>query len=417
MAIIGRIILESFAQAMQQLSANKLRSFLSLLGISIGIFCIIGVKSAVDSMKDNIQGSLKKLGDDVIYVQKFPWNEDPDQNFFKYMRRPNPNYQDFTAIKKRVKSAGLVDFHTWVGTKTAKFQSNSVEGCYVIAACYDHAQIFNLQFEKGRYYTPIEYQLGLNKVMIGHKIAEALFGPIEPVGRKIGMMGQEFEVIGVIEQSGEDMLKVLDFDEVVLISYPLGKKVAHLKDDNEWGGTIAVKAEKGFTVDQLKDDLTSALRASRKLKPKEKENFSLNQLSVLANLLNQVFVVFDILGFVIGIFAILVGCFSVANIMFVSVRERTSIIGIKKALGAKKWFILLEILIESIILCIIGGLIGLGLVYLITMALSTVMPFAIFLSLQNVVIGLFASILVGILAGIIPAMLAASMDPVEAIRS
>lgn len=417
MQIIGRIFFESLSQALQQLSGNKLRSFLSLLGITIGIFCIIGVQSAVDSMEDNIRGSLKKLGDDVIYISKFPWNEDPDANFWKYMRRPNPNYRDYQVIKKKVKSSTLADYHTFLGQKTAKFRSNSVEGCYVIAASYDHAEIFNLQFEKGRYYSPLEFQLGMNKVAIGHTIAETLFGPIDPVGKTLKMMGYDLEVIGVIQKSGEDILKVLDFDEVVLMSYPLAKKVAHLKDDNPWGGTIAVKAAAGVSMNQLRDELTSTLRSHRKLKPTEKENFSLNQLSVISNALNQVFSVFDLLGLVIGIFAILVGCFSVANIMFVSVKERTSIIGIKKALGAKRWIILLEILVESTILCIIGGLVGLAMIYGVTLALSSVLPFPIYLSANNVINGLLWSIGIGLLAGLLPALQASKLDPVEAIRS
>lgn len=417
MQIIGKIFLESILQAFQQLTANKTRSFLSLLGITIGIFCIIGVQSAVDSMEDNIRGSLKKLGDDVIYVSKFPWNEDPSVNFWKYARRPNPDYRDFEAIKKRVKTSSFTDYHTFLGRKTAKYQSNSVEGCFVVAATFDHNQIFNLQYEKGRFYTTTEYQLALNKVLIGHKIAELLFGAIDPVGKKINLMGRQMEVLGVIEEAGKDIIQVLNFDEAILVGYPLARKIGQVKNDNPWGGTVAVKAAEGVSVDQLKDELITALRAHRKLTPKENENFSLNQLSIISNALNQVFAVFDLLGLVIGIFAILVGCFSVANIMFVSVKERTGMIGIKKALGAKRWVILLEFLIESIILCIIGGIVGLVLIYLVTLALSKVMPFAIYLSWGNILGGLIWSAGIGVLAGLLPALQASKLDPVEAMRA
>jgi putative ABC transport system permease protein len=417
MKIIGKIIFESLAQAIQQLIANKLRSFLSLLGISIGIFCIIGVQSAVDSMQSNIRSSLNKLGEDVIYIQKFPWNEDPHDNFWKYMRRPNPGYRDYEAIKEKSKSASYVDYHTFVGRKTVKYQSSSVEGAFVIAGTYDHAAIFNIEMDQGRFYTPEEYRLALNKVLIGHKVAEELFGAIEPLGKEINLMGRKMEVIGVIKKSGKDLLQVLNWDECVVMSYPLVRKIAGIRKDNPWGGTIAVKAAVSSSADQLKGELINILRAQRKLSPKEQDNFSLNQLSVISNMLNQVFGVFDLLGLIIGIFAIIVGGFGVANIMFVSVKERTSIIGIKKAIGAKRWVILLEILVESIILCAIGGGIGMLLIFLATLALSPLLPFPIFLSAGNIINGLFWSIGIGIVAGLLPAMQASRLDPVEAIRS
>lgn len=417
MMLLFKIVYESIVQAFGALVANKLRSFLSLLGITIGIFCIIGVQSAVDSLQDNIRGSLKKLGDDVIYVQKFPWNEDPSTNFWKYMRRPNPSEEDFERIKETVDAAQYVDFHTFLGNRTIKYESSSVEGTFVLAATLDHADLFNINFEKGRYYNQSEYNFGMPKVVIGHKVAELLFGPIDPIGKNVKLMGRKMEIIGVVEKSGKDILKILDYDSAILLSYPLGKKVANLRDDNPWGGTIAVKAAEGYTVDDLKGQLTQSLRASRRLQPIEEENFALNQLSIISNALNQIFSVFDLLGLVIGIFAILVGGFGVANIMFVSVKERTNIIGIKKALGAKRWVVLLEFLIESVILCLVGGAFGLLMVFGITFALAGLMPFEIYLAPQNVINGLIWSVAIGLVAGFLPAYQAANMDPVEAIRS
>ena len=230
-------------------------------------------------------------------------------------------------------------------------------------------------------------------------------------------MWQKMEIIGVIEKSGKDILKIMDYDSAILLSYPLGKKVANLRDDNPWGGTIAVKAAEGYTIDDLKGELTQSLRASRRLRPIEDENFALNQLSIISNALNQIFGVFDLLGLIIGIFAILVGGFGVANIMFVSVKERTNIIGIKKALGAKRWVVLMEFLIESVILCLVGGAFGLLMVFGVTFALDGVMPFEISLAPQNVINGLIWSVAIGLIAGFLPAYQAAKMDPVEAIRA
>ncbi len=410
------VIYEAILQALQELMSNKMRSFLSLLGITIGIFCIIGVKSAVDSLKDNVMNSLKKLGDDVVFVSKQPWTEDPNTNYWKYLRRPQPSYEDYQAVKARVKGTDLASFDVFIGLRTLKYRSSSVEKVFCMASTFDFHDLYNVEFDKGRYYTPTEYHYAMNKIMIGYEVAGKLFGSVDPIGKKIDMNGRAMEVIGVFKKSGKDILKIMDFDNAVLISYELAKKIANVKATNVWGTGLNVKAAPGVSVDQLKDELTGTLRAERKLKPKEEDNFSLNTMSILAKLLGNVFSVLNMVGFFIGIFAILVGMFSVANIMFVSVKERTNIIGIKKALGAKQIVILLEFLIESVILCLIGGLFGLGLIYFTLLALRSVIPFDIYLTLGNVIWGLGISILVGVISGVIPALQAARMDPVDAIR-
>jgi putative ABC transport system permease protein len=416
MKILLRTIYESIVQAVQQLTSNKLRTFLSLLGITIGIVCIIGVQSAVDSLQDNVMSSLKKLGDDVVYVTKQPWNEDPNVNFWKYLKRPNPDYNDYEAIKTKVKTADLAAYDVYIGIRTLKYRSNSVERVFCLASTYDFSEIYNVEFEKGRYYTPTEYYYAMNKVLIGHEVAEKLFGTLEPIGKKIIMNGRDLEVIGVFKKSGKDIIKIMNFDNAVMISYELAKKIANVKAKNVWGTGLNVKAVAGISTDQLKGDLTMALRAERKLKPKEENNFSLNTLSILANLIGQFFSVLNMVGWVIGGFAILVGIFSVANIMFVSVKERTNVIGIKKALGAKQSIILTEFLIESVILCAIGGLLGLAFVWLILKLLTGVMEYDVYLSWNNILFGVGLSVIVGIISGVIPALQAARMNPVDAIR-
>ncbi len=416
MKVILRVIYESVMQATDQLVSNKLRSFLSLLGITIGIFCIIAVQAAVNSLQDNVMNSLKKLGDDVIYINKMPWDEDPSQNYWKYMRRPNPSYEDYQAIKAKSKVTGLIDYHVFIGAKTLKWRSSSVERTIAIAVTYDFDELFNVTYDKGRYLTQTEYFHGMNKAMIGYKVAEELFGSVDPIGKIIKMGGHSIEVIGVFEKSGKDLLKVMDFDQTIIVSYELAKKIANVKTSNFWGTTINVKPKSGFSMQELKDDLTWVIRSERRLKPKEDNNFALNSLSIIAKLMDSVFGVLNLVGFVIGIFAIIVGGFSVANIMFVSVKERTNIIGIKKALGAKQNVILLEFLIESVILCVIGGVIGLTLVYVLLVGLKDTLPFPIYLDVINMMWGLGISIVVGVASGLIPALQAAKMDPVDAIR-
>ena len=415
-----KIITESAAQAFQSLRSNKLRSFLSLLGISIGIFCIIGVKSAVDSLEGNVRSSLDKLGSDVVYLSKFSWKEDPGQNFMKIMRRPNPSYEDFKVIAKKVKTAQMVSLNVRVGQKTLQYQSNSVERVEVSAVTYNYERMYELDFMKGRYFSQQEFFYGANKVVLGYNAASELFGNIEPIGKEIKLLGRKLVVIGVLEKSGEDLLGIGNFDDSALISYETGKKMANLKSNNAFGNVnISIKAAENVSNEELIGEVTGVVRAFRKLKPKEEDDFALNEVSMMGDALDSFFGALNMMGILIGGFAMLVGGFSVANIMFVSVKEQTNIIGIKKALGAKRYIILLEFLIEAIILCLIGGAVGLVLVYLVVLGLSSVesITFEISLSLGNVLRGLAGAVFIGILSGLIPAIIAAWMDPVVAIRS
>ncbi len=413
-----KIIYESIIQALQSLRGNKMRTFLSLLGIVIGIFCIIAVKSAVDSLQDNIVSGFNELGSDVLYVEKQPWNEDPGQSWWKYARRPNPSFSDYERIRNRSNMADEVSFTIFTGGKTAKYKSNSVSNSFIMGSSFELNQIQNLVIEKGRYFTPNEYHNAANKVILGFVMAQELFGNIEPVGKSIKLFGQKFQVIGVLKSEGENPFNFMNFDEVCWVGYKTVRKFVNVKDDNRYvGRMLNVKAKPGVELSDLKDEITGVLRSKRKLKPSEENNFSLNQLSMITDMLDSVFGVLNIAGGVIGFFALLVGMFSVANIMFVSVKERTNIIGIKKALGAKGNVILLEFLVESVILCVIGGLAGLVTVFAVLKLLSSVTPFAMELSLSNAAIGVLTSIAVGIIAGIIPAYQASKMNPVDAIRA
>lgn len=417
---ILRILSEGAAQAWQQLMANKLRSFLSLLGVTIGIFCIIGVKSAVNSLEDNIRGSLAKLGNDVIYLDKFSWGEDPGRNFWKWMRRPNQSYQEYEALKDRLKTASQIGFWQFLGSKTLKWQSSSVENAAFLSMTEDCSEIFRLEFQEGgRFFSPAEYTNGSDVCIIGAKIAEGLFPEgIEPLDKSVSVGGRKLRIVGVTAPSGKDLLKIMNFDNAVLISHTLARRGFSVRDNNPWVGktTVGIRAKAGADVDELKDEITGVLRAERRLKPREENNFALNTLTILSNVFDQLFSVINMAGIAIGIFALIVGMFSVANIMFVSVRERTNIIGIKMALGAKRWFILLEILFEAVVLCIVGGAFGLLFIWLATTIISNAIDFDIHLSMANTLVGVGTSIVVGVLSGLIPAIQASGMDPVEAIR-
>jgi len=417
MRVVIRILRESTAQALQQLLGNRLRSFLSLVGITIGIFCIIAVKSAVDSLQDNVMSSFDELGSDVLYVSKLPWNEDPEQNYWKYFQRPAPSIEDYNQLTAKATLAKSVAYLARIGRRTLKYRSNSVEGGFLLAVTYDFGEMFKLEIDQGRYYSPYEYENGSNKAILGYTLATELFGALDPIGKMIKLGGRKVQVIGVIKKAGEALVNVADYDEAIIVSYTLGKKIGDVRQrNNPWGTQLNIKAQEGIPVEDLKDEVTGLLRAHRRLSPQEKDDFSINEISIITSFLDQIFRVLNLAGISIGIFAIFVGMFSVANIMFVTVKERTSLIGIKMAIGAKRYFILLEFLIEAIVLCLIGGLLGLGLVFVCMKALAAGLDFEMYLSPWNAVLGVGLSVGIGLIAGFIPANQASRMDPVEAMR-
>lgn len=411
-----KVFTESVRQAFQQLSANKLRSTLSLSGISIGIICIISVLSAVDSLKDNISTSFEKLGNDVLYIDKQPWTEDPGENWWKYQQRPNPSYEDLEAIGRKSKLMDQASFALFIPGQAIKFENSSVGGAYIACVTENYPTIYNLKLLSGRFFTPFEYSSGANRMVIGQVLAESLFGSLDPIGREVKMKGMKFQVVGVIEKEGNSLISFIQFDDALIIPFFTAKKLVNVKSTDTWGSSLNVKAKAGVDLENLRDELTGILRSQRRIKPLEDSNFSINQLTMLSNLIEPIFGTMNVVGIIIGGFSILVGMFSVANIMFVSVKERTSIIGIKKALGAKRSVILLEFLVESVILCLIGALVGLAVVYGVLKLATALFHYEIFLSVANLMIALILALVIGVVSGLIPAWQAARLDPVEAMR-
>jgi len=412
-----KVFWESIRQAFGSLLSNKLRSFLSLVGITIGIFCIISVKSAVDSLQANVREGLSELGSETIYVEKFPWNDNNwEDNYHKYIKRPDPDLDDYEVIKSKSKLAEHVALSIFQGGKTIKYKSNSLSDAFIKGSSYEFQSIQNLEIIKGRHFTKSEYNSGTNKVILGGKAAEGLFGNIDPIGKQIKLAGQNYSVIGTLKTEGENEFNFMDFDDVIWITLTNARRFMNIKDGAGVGESLVVKGRSGVDNEELKAELTGILRSHRRLRPKDKDNFSLMEISSLNQMLEGVFGTLNIAGIIIGGFALIVGMFSVANIMFVSVKERTNIIGIKKALGAQRAIILLEFLIEAVVLCLIGGLIGLLVSYGLITVISAVIDFKMMMTFGNALAGVVISIMVGLLSGIIPAYLAARLDPVVAIR-
>jgi len=422
MNVFLKLIRESIISAYHELTANKLRAFLSLLGITIGIFCIISVFSAVDSLEKNVMTSFRQLGENVIYLQKFPWSEDPRTNWMKFFRRPAAKYREFKYLQEKMQHAEAVAIMLFMKGKNAHYGSNVVEDIDLFATTYDYNKMKVFEFAEGRYFSPAEAHNGDNVTIIGHNIASQLFpNQTDITGREIKVMNRKLTVVGVLKKEGDDLIG-MTYDNNVIIPYNFAKTIIDV--DGFWVEPfIAIKAREGVSQDELMDEARGLMRSIRKLKPREDDNFALNQLSIISGVLTAVFGVINMAGGAIGLFSILVGGFGIANIMFVSVKERTPVIGIKKALGAKRIFILLEFLMEATVLSLLGGLIGLLLVYIESIVLENVIQkafeirFAFELSLNNALTGVFLSIAIGLVAGFIPALSASLMKPVDAIRA
>lgn len=413
--IFFKLLRESFLFAFDALRQNKLRTFLSLLGVTIGIFLIIAVGSAVDTLHYNLQKSVNKLGSNSIYIQKWPWIFDGDFPWWKFMQRPNPNLRDFHELKDRSQTAAGVCYMIGIDNRTVKYKSNFVENTRIAAASHDYYLVRNFDLQDGRYFTDNESQIGMPVALIGNDVAENLFPHEQAVGKKIKVLGRYVTVIGVFAKEGEDMLGITS-DKSILLPVNFARDVIDIQSD-QYNSQIVVKGKPNIAEEDVESEMEGLMRSIRRISPGKDDTFSLNESTILTNQLDKLFGVLDIVGMVIGGFSLLVGGFGIANIMFVSVKERTNIIGIQKSLGAKNYFILLQFLIEAVVLCFIGGMIGLGLVYLGTIIFKHLLDVTIILSLQNIVAGLRTSIIIGIVSGVIPAYSASRLDPVEAIRS
>jgi putative ABC transport system permease protein len=413
MEIYLKLFKESVAFAINALSTNMLRTILSLLGITIGIFSIISVFTLVDSLEKKIRDSVEELGDNIIFIQKWPWKFDSNYEWWDYMSRPFPKPEEQKAIAEESEYAAA-SAYTCNFNRTINYSSSSIEKTAIVGASEGYEAVRNFEIVKGRYFSEKEYSSGANVCVIGDQIALDLFGFADAVGKDIKIGGRKTMVIGVFKREGESMIG-FTMDNLVVLPLNYARSMVDIRS-NFVEPTIYVKAKEAYSNAALTEELEGILRAQRRLKPREKSNFALNEISLISQGFDSFFGFIHILGWVIGGFSILVGGFSIANIMFVSVQERTRIIGIQKALGAKNGFILFQFLSESVILALIGGAVGLILIALIAVIVSNTTEYAIVMSFNNILLGLGISGSIGIIAGVIPAWGAAKKDPVEAMR-
>lgn len=416
MFIFFRLTFESLRFAGQALKSNLLRTTLSLLGVTIGIFAIITVFTVVDSLEKSVKESLSFLGDKVIYVEKWPYEFKPGDPWWDYLKRPVVSTEEFKMLDKQLTTASAISFFVVRNPVNVKYGNSSTEEASLLGVTYDQNKVADIRIASGRYFTRREIDAGTNVAIIGSKIKDDVFGGRPALGKVIKVQGSKYYIIGIMEEQGENLLNAPSNDTNIFI--PLGSfmKIFRIKGRR---GTMPRIAVKGFEEDkgliELENEIRGNMRRLRGLRPKEDDNFAINRPEMLANLVSSVFDVIGVGGWIIGGFSILVGGFGIANIMFVSVKERTSIIGIQKSLGAKNFFILFQFLFEALFLSVIGGLGGLFFVYLVTFLPTGALELT--LSFKNIVLGLGVAAIVGIFSGIFPAVVAARLDPVIAIRS
>ena len=412
--LFGSIFKESFLFAYHALVSNKLRTILSLLGITIGIFAIISVFTVIDSLEKNIRTSVASLGENVVFIQKWPWEFGKDYPWWKYMNRPVPAVVELPELQRRSQYAEAMTF-TINANNTVKYENNSIENINITCVSHDYNKVKTFELQDGRYFTEMESTTGRNIAVIGDNVAQSLFGGKNPIGESIKIIGRKITVIGIFKKEGSSIVGK-SLDDMVLIPINYARNIVDLRSER-LDPMVMIRAKKGINNEALKSELTGIMRSIRKLKPLADDDFALNETSMLSKGFDPIFDIIGLAGWIIGGFSIIVGGFGIANIMFVSVKERTSLIGIQKSLGAKNYFILTQFLIESVLLSLLGGLIGLLLVFIIAFLINLFADLGIMLNQSNVILAITVSVLIGVISGFVPAYTASQLDPVEAMRS
>ena len=407
------IIRNSLKLTFQELKVNKLRTALSLTGVAFGIFCIIGVLATVNSLERNIQKEVQSLGSNTIYIDKWDYSGGPDQPIWKFRARPTPKYEEADMIKERSELLDDISFLMQTGGSIS-YKDDLIQNASVYGIVESQMTIQPLSFDQGRFFSTSEFTAGTNVCLIGFTNAETLFGTTErALGKQIDVKGKKVTIVGVIKKEGTNFIG-WNYDNCIMIPYKFCKQVFDEKNSNP---ILIAKGKDGVTPSALMDELKGIMRQIRRLSPTEDDNFSLNSVEAFSKAITGFFSVLNIVGGIIGGISLIVGLFGIANIMFVTVKERTSMIGLKKAIGAKKSSILFEFLLEAIILCLLGGAIGLFFVFIGTLIFSSALNFPIYISVPMLIATIIVCLVVGIIAGIFPASRAARLDPVVAIRS
>jgi putative ABC transport system permease protein len=407
------IFLNSLRLTFQELKVNKLRTALSLTGVAFGIFCIIGVLATVNSLERNIQTEVQGLGSNSIYIDKWDYSGGPNQPMWKMRARPVMKIEEAALIKQRSQLTEDITY-LFQTSSSISHQNDLLQNVVVYGINEAQINIQPIKFEAGRYFSSAEFESGATNCIIGFENAEDLFGKAErALGKQVEIKGKRVTVIGVIRKEGTNFIG-WDYDNCIMLTNKFARQLFDPKFSNP---ILIAKGKPEVSTHALMQELKGVMRQIRRLSPTQEDNFSLNSVEAFSKSISAFFVTWNIAGAIIGGISLFIGMFGIANIMFVTVKERTRVIGLKKAIGAKKRTILFEFLLEAAVLCLLGGAIGLVMVYAGTLVLTTLFKFPIFLSIPMIIATVLICVVIGILAGIIPASRAAKMDPVVAIRS
>lgn len=415
MLVYLRVFKESFSFALNALRNNKLRTFLSLLGVTVGIFSIIAVLAAVDSLDKKIKDSLSSLDSNTMYLASFSFGP-TEVPRWKREQFENVSFDEYRQLKEGLSGAEHVAFQLFVKRENIRYEAEQISSVNTVVVSNEFADIQALEFEKGRFYTESESNSGRPVVVIGSEIAKSLFGEFEPIGKRVRLYGQKFTVIGVVKKEGSglfgDSNDISIFLPANYVRNRFGENNPNIRN------IVVIKPKKDADIEGLKAEAIQIMRNQRGLKPDDINTFFISVISGLQDAIDGIIGALNLIGWVISGFSLLVGGFGIANIMFVSVKERTNLIGIQKSLGAKNKFILFQFLFEAVILAVVGGLVGLFLVWLIAVIMNGVVEdFEFVLSFWNMFLGFGLSTIIGLISGVIPAISASKLDPVEAIRT
>lgn len=411
------ILGSSLSLTWQEFRSHKVRTLLSLSGVAFGIFCIISVLATVDSLEYAVQKDIKALGSNTVYIDKWEYADGGnDYPWWKYIKRPTPKHEEMVLLKQKVGAAENVAMNINIGGTTVEYADNIISGVNYYGITEEFINIQPVETELGRYLQQSDFDYAANSLVMGQEVATNLFGKPENAVNKTVILkgGRRAIVVGLIKKQGKSIIGGWEYDNSILMAYDFLKTMIREENANP---VIMVQGKETVPMAQLKDELEGAMRSIRKIKPTQENDFSLNDIDAFSEFASGIFGGINKGGWAIAALSLIVGMFGVANIMFVTVRERTSQIGLKKAIGAKKRMILTEFLLESSFLCIMGGLLGLIGVFIVTLVLGGLMGMTVFISPNILILAISICVIVGVLAGIIPASIAAKMDPVTAIRS
>ncbi len=409
--VVLGLVWESVQFAISSLRSNKLRTLLSLLGVTIGIFTIVLVLAVIGGLKGNIRGGLDSLGSNTITVQRDSWEMEGEWNWWEFAKRPPVEIDDYTYVKRYSENFGAITFFSISNGDFSYLREKFTDG-NIVSVTTDFEKIFTVGVDQGRWFLPNEQEGRGNLCFLGAGVASALFRGESGVGKRIKVGSFNGEVIGVATPQGESIATIFDIDNSIFVPIGFGETICGAGG----GGAIAIAPKKGTGQQETIDEIRYLVRRKRGLPPSEGDNFAINRMSYLSGAVDEVFRTINLVGWLIGGFALLIGAFGIANILFVSVKERTPQIGIQKALGAGNYMILAQFLSEAAVLSLVGGALGILIVVIISLILGNDSPIPFDLTLLNMVEGLLVALVVGILSGVIPAWSAARMDPVKAMN-